>query len=193
MKKNFKPSTMLNPVPAVLVTTRNKEGQDNVFTVAWTGTICTRPPMLYISVRKERLSHKYLTENPVFVVNLPSLDLVKATDYCGVRSGVKYNKIKDMNLTIADSENINCGYIENCPINIECSVTEVKELGSHDMFLAKIENILVDEVLIETDGKINFTKAKLFAYSHGEYFPLNKYAVGKFGYSVAKKNKKKVK
>ncbi len=189
MKINFKPSNMLNPVPAILVTTRNKDGQDNVFTVSWTGTICSNPPMLYISVTKQRNSFKNLMENPFFIVNLPPKSLVRTVDYCGVIGADKKDKIKERKLTLVESEKINCAYIDDCPINIECEVIEVKELGSHFMFIAKIVNNLVDEELIDDNNKIDFKKADLMVASHGEYFSLNKNAIGKFGYSISKKKK----
>lgn len=125
MKKNFKPSVMLNPVPVVLITSRNKQGEENVFTVAWTGTVCTKPPMLSISIRPERLSYEYIKETLEFTVNLPTKSLVKAVDYCGVRSGRKENKIKNMGFHLKRGEKVSTSYIEECPIALECKVTQI--------------------------------------------------------------------
>lgn len=194
-KRKFKASVLLNPVPAVLVTCKNSEGKENVFTVAWTGTICSKPPMLYISIRPERLSYDYIKESREFIINLPSSNQTKATDYCGVRSGRSIDKIKEMNFTMIKGENVDCSYIEECPINIECRVRDIIELGSHDMFIAEVLSTHVDEALIDEKEKIHFEKANLISYSHGEYYPLPKTSIGKFGFSVAKKiiKKKKVK
>ncbi|WP_022819537.1 flavin reductase family protein [Fusobacterium russii] len=194
-KRKFKASVLLNPVPAVLVTCKNSEGKENVFTVAWTGTICSKPPMLYISIRPERLSYDYIKETKEFIINLPSSNQTKATDYCGVRSGRTNDKIKEMNFTMIKGENVNCSYIEECPINIECRVKNIVELGSHDMFIAEVIATHIDESLIDEKDKIHFENANLITYSHGEYYPLPKNSIGKFGFSVAKKiiKKKKVK
>lgn len=192
-KKIFKASVVLNPVPVVLVSCNNLEGKENVFTVAWTGTICSKPPMLYISIRPERLSYDYIKETKEFIINLPSSKQAKATDYCGVRSGRTNDKIKEMNFTMKKGENVNCSYIEECPVNIECRVKEIISLGSHDMFIAEVLSSHINEDLIDEKNKIHFEWADLLTYSHGEYFPVPRTAIGKFGYSVAKKNIKKKK
>lgn len=186
-KTTFKGSIMLNPVPAVLITSRNLEGKDNVFTVGWIGTACTKPPMITVAIRPERLSHEYIKEGNSFVVNLAATSLVKAVDYCGVRGGRTTDKFKDMNLTLSEAEEINCGVINECPVAFECVVKSITPLGSHDLFLAEVVKCHVDEELIDEKGKIHFDKADLLAYSHGEYFGINPVPLGSFGYSVRKK------
>lgn len=193
-KKSFKGSVLLNPVPAVLVSCKNLEGAENVFTVAWIGTICSKPPMLSISIRPERLSYDYIKESGEFIVNLPSAKQTRETDYCGVKSGRTNDKIKEMNFTMIMGDNVKCSYIKECPINIECKVKEIIPLGSHHMFIAEVLSSHIDDKLIDEKGKIHFEKADLITYSHGEYFPVPRSPIGKFGYSVAKKpTKKKVK
>ena len=195
-KVDFKGSVVLNPVPVVLITSRNKEGKENVFTVGWTGTICTRPPMLSISIRPERLSYEYITESMEFVVNLPSSKMARALDYCGVKSGRKFNKIKDMNFSMKEGTMVNVPYIDDCPITIECKVRQIVKLGSHDMFIADVLSSHINENLIDEKGKIHFEKANLISYSHGEYFKLPETPIGYFGFSLAKEvenpSKKKV-
>ena len=186
-KVDFKGSVILNPVPVVLITSRNKEGKDNVFTVAWTGTVCTKPPMLSISVRPERLSYEYIKETLEFTVNLPTSKMTKAVDYCGVRPGRKIDKIKEMNFTMKEGTNINVPYIDECPISIECKVKSIIPLGTHDLFIADVVGSHVDSSLMDEKGKIHFEEADLITYCHGEYFKMDKFPLGKFGYSVAKK------
>lgn len=190
-KKIFKGSVMLNPVPSVLITSKNKEGKINIFTVGWIGTACTKPPMITVAIRPERLSYEYIKESKEFVVNLPTIDIVKAVDFCGVRSGRTIDKIKECKFTLAPSENIETPYIENCPIALECKLKDIIPLGSHDLFLAEIIAVHVEEDLIDSKGKIHFEKANLICYSHGEYFGLSKKALGSFGYSVRKSKKSK--
>lgn len=190
-KIDFKGSVILNPVPVVLVTSRNKEGKTNVFTVGWTGTINTKPPMLYISIRPERLSYEYIKETMEFVVNLPSSDLVKAVDYCGVRSGKKNDKISEMGFTLKESHHICAPFIDECPVNIECKVKNIIPLGTHDMFIAEVVGSHVNEDLLDEKGKIHFENANMMSYCHGEYFPLSKKPIGSFGFSVMKKKTKK--
>lgn len=192
-KTTFKGSIMLNPVPVVLITSRNNQGKDNVFTVGWIGTACTKPPMITVAIRPERLSYEYIKESEGFVVNLPSKNLVKAVDYCGVRSGRQIDKLKEMKLTVKDGDMVNAGIINECPVSFECKVKSVTPLGTHDLFLAEVVCCHVDEGLIDEKGKIHFEKADLLSYSHGEYFTLNNKPLGKFGYSVMKKKKSKVK
>lgn len=187
MKKiQFKGGTMLNPVPVVLVTSKNSKGDTNVFTVAWAGTACTKPPMLTISVRPERLSYEYIKESMEFVVNLPSQQLTKKVDYCGVKSGRITDKIKDMGFTLSPGIEIDCPIIQDCPISLECKVRSITPLGSHDLFLAEIVKVHVDESLIDKNGKIHFENAKLINYCHGEYYPMTTQSIGKFGFSVQK-------
>lgn len=189
MSKNiFKGSVVLNPVPVVMVTSRNKEGKDNVFTVAWTGTVCTKPPMLSISIRPERLSYEYIKESMEFTINLPTRKLTRETDFCGVRSGRVIDKIAEMRFTMKEGQEVNSPYIEECPVNIECKVKSIIPLGTHDLFIAEVLCSHIDEKLIDENGKIHFEWANLIAYSHGEYFPMPKTAIGSFGYSVAKKS-----
>ncbi|WP_300357562.1 flavin reductase family protein [Fusobacterium sp.] len=191
MKKvDFKGSVILNPVPVVLITSRNKEGKDNVFTVAWVGTVCTKPPMLSISIRPERLSYEYIKESMEFTVNLPSADLVKKVDYCGVRSGRVVDKIKEMNFLMKEGEKVSAPYIDDCPISIECQVKQIIPLGTHDVFIAEVVSSHVNEDLMDENGKIHFEWANLVTYCHGEYFPMTKNSIGSFGYSVMKEKTK---
>ncbi len=187
MKKlEFKGSVVLNPVPVVLVTSKNKEGKTNVFTVAWTGTICTKPPMLSISIRPERLSYEYIAETMEFTVNLPSTKLVKETDFCGVRSGRQVDKIKEMGFDMVKGKDVDVPYINDCPISIECRVKEIIKLGTHDLFIGEVLGSHINESLLDENGKIHFEWANLINYAHGEYYPMSKKTLGCFGYSVAK-------
>ena len=191
MKKiDFKGSVVLNPVPVVLITSKNSEGKENVFTVAWTGTICTKPPMLSISIRPERLSYDYIKESMEFTVNLPTVALTKKVDYCGVRSGRTVDKIKEMEFTMVHGEKVECSYIQECPINIECRVKNIIPLGTHDLFLVEVLTSHIDESLLDENGKIHFEEANLINYCHGEYFPMSKKVLGNFGFSVMKEKTK---
>lgn len=192
-KRTFKGSAILNPVPAVLITTENKEGKTNVFTVGWIGTACTRPPMITVSIRPERLSYEYIKETMEFVVNIPAVSMTKQVDYCGVVSGKKENKIEKLGLKLQDSKKVSVPSLEDCPINMECKVKSITPLGSHDLFLADVVSVSVDEAIIDSKDKIHLEKANLMAYSHGEYFALNNKPLGKFGYSIEKKSKRKLK
>ena len=185
-KQEWRPGNMLYPVPAVIVSCQRENEKPNIITVAWAGTICSDPVMLSISVRKERYSHRIISETKEFVVNLTTKDLCRATDYCGVRSGRDVDKFKEMNLTPQKSSKINAPAIAESPVNIECKVVNVIELGSHDMFIAKVEAVHVDEKLLDDKGRLRLEDANLLAYSHGEYFELGE-KIGKFGFSVAKK------
>ncbi|MGG7177001.1 flavin reductase family protein [Clostridium paraputrificum] len=185
-KIDFKGSVVLNPVPAVLITTKNKEGKENVFTVAWTGTVCTKPPMLSISVRPERLSYEYIKESMSFVVNLPHSGMVKALDYCGVRTGRRNDKIKEMNFTMKACEQIDASYIDECPVAIECKVNQIISLGTHDLIIADVLCSHIDEKLLDEKGKLHFENANLINYCHGEYYPMTNKSIGSFGYSVRK-------
>ena len=189
-KQIWKPGNMVYPLPAVMVSTADTKGNDNIITVAWTGTVCTNPAMLYISVRPERYSYHLLRESGEFVVNLTTEKLAKATDWCGVRSGRDFDKWKEMHLTRGKAEKLTYApIIQESPVNIECKVTEVQELGSHHMFLAKVEAVQVDESYMNETGKFELNDTQLLAYSHGEYDTLGK-KLGTFGYSVRKKKKK---
>ena len=192
-KLTWRPGNMLYPLPAVMVSTGDREGNTNIITVAWTGTVCSDPAMLYISVRKERFSHHMLKESGEFVVNLTTKELADATDYCGVKSGRDVDKWKEMSLTRGKANELSCApIIEECPVNIECCVTEVKELGSHDMFLAEVVSVQVSEEYMDEKGKFDLNSTGLMAYSHGTYMELGE-PIGTFGYSVRKKPAEKKK
>lgn len=188
-KVDLKGSVILNPVPVVMVTSRGKDGKDNIFTVGWVGTVCTKPPMLSISVRPERLSHKYISETMEFTVNMPTSKLTKAVDYVGVRSGKTVDKIKEMNFTMKEGTNVSSPYIDECPVSIECKVKTVLQLGTHDCFIAEVVGSHVNKNLFDEKGKIHLEKADLISYCHGEYFKMDSNPLGSFGYSVAKKKK----
>lgn len=188
-KVEFKPSVMLNPVPVVMISSRNKENKNNIFTVAWAGTICTKPAMLSISVRPERLSYEYIEQSMEFIVNIPSKNLTYATDFCGVKSGRTVDKIKELNLTMKEGSKVNAAYIDECPIAIECKVKNIIPLGSHNLIIAEVLASHINENIMDDKGKIHFENANLINYAHGEYYPMSKTAIGKFGYSVAKKKK----
>lgn len=190
-KQSWKPGNMLYPLPAVLVTCRGKDGRDNVLTVAWTGTVCSHPAMTYVSVRKERYSHEMIRETGEFVINLTTRQLAKATDFCGVRSGRDVDKFEAMQLTKEEAQVVNVPMIAESPVNIECRVTEVKELGSHDMFLAEVVAVHADGAYMDENGRFSLTAAEPIAYSHGTYFTLGE-QLGTFGYSVKKAKNGKV-
>lgn len=189
-KQIWKPGNMLYPVPAVMVTVSDGQGNDNVITIAWAGTINSDPAMVSISVRKSRYSHELLMKNKEFVINLVTKDLTFAMDYCGVKSGRDMDKFQAMKLTKGKAGTVNVPIIEESPVNIECKVTQILELGSHDMFLAKVTAVLADEKYMDESGRFDLNKSNLVAYSHGQYFTLGEY-IGKFGYSVQKKKNKK--
>ena len=189
-KQTWKAGNMVYPLPAVMVSCADKKGNDNIITVAWTGTVCTNPAMAYISVRPERHSYKMIRETEEFVINLTTEQLAYAADWCGVRSGRDYDKWKEMKLTRGKAETLAyVPIIEESPVNIECKVVEVKELGSHHMFLAEVKAVRVDEKYMNESGKFELSKTRLLAYSHGEYFGLGK-SMGTFGWSVRKPEKK---
>ena len=185
-KIQWKPGYMVYPLPAVMVSCADKEGNSNIITVAWTGTVCTNPPMAYISVRPERHSYKMIRETGEFVINLTTKDLAFATDFCGVRSGKDVDKFSEMKLTKESASVVSAPMIGESPVNIECKVTEVKELGSHHMFLADVVAVHVDDKYMNENQKFELGKAKPLAYSHGEYYDLGT-LLGTFGYSVKKK------
>ena len=183
----WRPGNMLYPLPAVMVSAADKAGNANILTVAWTGTVCSDPAMLYISVRPERYTYHMIRETGEFVVNLTTERLAYATDWCGVRSGRDVDKWKEMALTKGAADQLAYApVILESPVNIECRVTEVKELGSHHMFLAEVAAVQVDERYMKKGGKFELNSTGLLAYSHGEYLGLGK-ELGKFGGSVKKR------
>ena len=174
-KVNFKPGNMLYPLPAVLVSCGSmQDGKINLITVAWTGTVCTNPPKLYISVRPERHSYDMIRNSGEFVVNLTTRSMTRATDYCGVKSGRDVDKWKECRLTPIAADTVSCPMVEQAPVNIECKVDQVLELGSHHMFIADVTAVHVDEDLLDEKGTFHLEKAGLMAYSHGRYFDLGK-------------------
>lgn len=187
-KISFKPGNMLYPVPAVMVSCARKGEKPNIITVAWAGTVCSSPAMLSIAVRKERYSHAIISETKEFVVNLVTKKLTFATDYCGVKSGRDVDKFKEMHLTPQESQNVSAPGIAESPVNIECRVVDVKPLGSHDLFIAEVVGVTVDDGYMDSKNVFHLNDAGLVAYSHGEYYELGK-KIGRFGYSVQKKKK----
>ncbi len=187
-KQHWKGGTLLAPIPPALVTVGTME-HPNVLTIAWTGILNTIPPKTYISVRKERHSYPMLLETPEFVINLPSANLVKAVDFCGVRSGKNLDKFKEMNLSLIPAVNVSTPIISECPLHLECKITDSVDLGTHTMFLADIVGMDVSEACIDKNGKLQIEKCNLLAFAHGEYFTLGK-KLGSFGYSVRKKKNK---
>lgn len=190
MKQNWRPGTMIYPLPAVLVSCGATPDEYNVLTVAWTGTVCSDPAMCYISVRPERHSYDIIKRNGEFVINLTTEELARATDWCGVRSGRDYDKFAEMGLTPVPATVVKAPIIAEAPVSIECRVRNIVPLGSHDMFVAEVVNVVVDERYINAEtGKFEMERTGLIAYLHGEYFTLGK-AIGHFGWSVRKKPKK---
>ena len=185
-KIQWKPGNMVYPLPAVMVSCADKAGNSNIITIAWTGTVCTNPPMAYISVRPERHSYQMIRETGEFVINLTTKDLAYATDFCGVRSGKDVDKFAEMKLTKEAASVVSAPMIGESPVNIECKETEVKELGSHHMFLAEVVAVHVDDAYMNENNKFELGKAEPIAYSHGEYYQLGE-LLGTFGYSVKKK------
>ena len=185
-KQEWKPGNMLYPLPAVLVSVRGKNGKDNLFTAAWAGTICSDPVMLSVSVRPSRYSYDMIKETGEFVVNLTTRSLARATDYCGVRSGRDEDKWLTSGLHKDEASKINVPMVQESPVNLECKVEEMRELGSHTMFIARVVAVHVDEAYMDENGKFDFNLAEPLVYSHGEYFVLGK-KIGKFGFSVMKK------
>lgn len=188
-KQVWKAGNMLYPLPVVMVTVRDRTGKANIITVAWAGTVCTNPPMLSISVRPERYSHRALMETKEFVVNLTTEKLVRATDYCGVKSGRDVDKFKATGLTETPAEKVGAPLIEESPVNIECKVKEIRHLGSHDLFVADVVAVHADEAYMNEKGKFELSKANPIVYSHGEYYALGK-CLGTFGYSVKQKKRR---
>lgn len=185
-KINFKPGNMLYPLPAALISCGDIDGISNLLTVAWTGTLCTNPPMVYISVRPQRHSYHLIRNSGEFVINLTTEGLVRATDYCGVRSGRDVNKWSDCRLTPERADTVRCPMLQESPVNIECHVVQVLEPGSHHIFLAEVTAVHVDDRFLDEKGTLHLERAGLIAYSHGNYFSLGR-RLGSFGWSVRKK------
>lgn len=183
----WKPGTFIYPLPVVMVSCGNME-KSNIITVAWTGIINTDKPMCYISIKKERYSHDIIKNTGEFIINLTNKNLAYATDWCGVKTGAKVDKFKEMKLTKEKAKFVKCPLIKQSPASIECKVKDVKELGSHDMFIAEIVSIDVDESYIDEKGAFDISKCNLITYANGKYFTLGK-TIGKFGYSVRKKKR----
>ncbi len=186
-KVTWKPGTFIYPIPAVMVSSGTME-KSNIITVAWTGILNTEPATVYISVRPTRYSYNIIKEQGEFVINLTTKNLVKATDWCGVKTGAKVDKFKEMNLHKEKAQYVKCPMIKESPISIECKVKDIKELGSHHMFVAEVLAINVDEAYIDENGAFDISKCDLIAYANGHYFSLGK-KLGKFGFSVQKKKK----
>lgn len=186
-KQTWRGGNMLYPLPAVMVSCANAAGEKDIVTVAWTGTVCTNPPMLSISLRPERHSYHIIRESGEFVVNLVTSRLQRACDWCGVRSGRDYDKWAECRLTAEPAAQLELApAIAESPVNIECRVRDVLELGSHHLFLADVVAVQVEEGLLDARGKLDLARANLTAYSHGEYFELGR-RLGSFGYSVRKR------
>ena len=190
-KVTWKPGTFLYPLPAVMVSCGNI-GKSNIITVAWTGILNTNPAMVYISVRPTRYSYNLIKESGEFVINLTTKDLAYATDWCGVKTGAKVDKFAEMHLTKEKAKFVKCPMIKESPVSVECKVKEIKELGSHHMFVAEVLAINADERYIDEKGAFDISKCDLIAYSNGNYYSLGK-KIGRFGFSVQKNKKKKKK
>lgn len=187
-KQTWKAGNMLYPLPAVLVSVADLTGHSNLFTVAWTGTVCSEPPMVSISVRPERYSYHMIEETGEFVINLTTRKLAYAVDYCGVKSGRDVDKWKELNLTRVSGEHVGAPMVEQSPVNLECRVVRREELGSHHMFLAQVLAVHVDERYLDKAGRFHLRDAQPIVYSHGSYLTLGE-ELGTFGYSVRKKEK----
>ncbi|MDD6890054.1 MAG: flavin reductase family protein [Bacteroidales bacterium] len=186
-KQNWKPGTMIYPLPAVIVTSGSDVEHSNMLTVSWTGTICTNPAMCYISVRPERHSYPMIKETMQFTINLTTEAMARATDFVGVKSGKDIDKWKETGLTPAPGVAVCCPYIEESPLSIECRVKSIMPLGSHDMFIAEVVNVIADESLIDEEtGAFDLGSAGLINYSHGNYYRQGEH-IGRFGWTVKKK------
>ncbi len=191
MKVPFKPGTLIYPLPAVMVSCGDEPDNYNILTIAWTGTVCSDPPMCYISVRHERHSYDLIKRTGEFVINLTTTSLVHATDWCGVRSGREYNKFKEMHLTPQQGQVVKAPLIAESPLNIECRVRDIQPLGTHDMFLADVVAVDAEDNLIDkATGAFQLNHAQPIAFSHGKYYSLGE-KLGSFGFSVKKQNKHK--
>ena len=188
---NWKPANLLNPLPVVLVSCSDKNGKSNVMTAAWAGTICSDPVMVSVSIRKSRFSHSIISKTKEFVINLPNEDLALYTDFVGIYSGKKIDKLKQngkYKVTPITSNKVKAITIDECPIALECVVKDIIELGSHDMFIAEVVSCSIDERYLDKENRLDFKKANLISYCHGEYYTLGK-RLGKFGYSSSKKER----
>ncbi len=187
MKQDWKPGTLIYPLPAAMISCGSTPEEYNIITLSWLGTICTNPPMCYISVRPERHSYEIIKRDMEFVINITTEDLAFATDWCGVRSGKDFSKFDEMKLTPGKASIVRVPIIEESPLNIECRVREILNLGSHDMFIADVVNVKADEKYIDPEtGKFSLESAKPIAYSHGQYYGLGE-KIGGFGWTVRKK------
>ncbi|HMM02602.1 MULTISPECIES: flavin reductase family protein [unclassified Dysgonomonas] len=187
MKQDWKPGTLIYPLPAAMISCGSNPAEYNIITLSWLGTICTNPPMCYISIRPERHSYNIIKQNMEFVINITTEELAYATDWCGVRSGKDFSKFEEMKLTVGKASVIQAPIIEESPLNIECRVKEILSLGSHDMFIADVVNVKADEKYIDsTTGKFSLEDANPIAYSHGQYYELGN-KIGGFGWTVRKK------
>ena len=187
MKQCWRPGNMIYPLPALLVSCGATPEEYNVFTAAWTGTICSDPPMCYVSIRKERFSHNIIERNMAFALNLTNEALARATDWCGVRSGRDYNKFAEMGLTPIKGIKVAAPYIEQAPMSIECRVRDIMRLGTHDMFIAEVLNVIADDAYLDPEtGRFDMERAGLITYCHGQYYTLGK-RLGHFGWTVKKK------
>lgn len=191
-KISLKPGTMLNPVPVVMVSCGDRE-ESNIITIAWTGIVNSNPPMTYVSVQRSRHSHDIIKEKGEFIINLVNQELVRACDYCGVRSGRDVDKWADMRLTRAEADIVSAPLIAESPVNLECKVKDVLEYPSHDVFVSEIVSVHVDERLMDKSGKVRFEDAELIVYNHGSYMPVQKKVLGTFGFSVMKPKTQKKK
>ncbi len=188
-KIEWKPGTMIYPLPALLISCGATSEEYNVFTASWAGTLCSDPPMCYVSIRPSRHSHSIIERNKAFVINLTTEDLARATDWCGVRSGKDVNKFIECHLTPVASHKVAAPYIKESPLSIECEVVEIRHLGSHDMFVAEVKGVLADKAYInEETGAFDMEEAGLLVYSHGHYYQTG-LPIGKFGWSVEKRKK----
>lgn len=190
-KISWKPGTMLFPLPPVMVTCGTME-KANVLTIAWTGIINSDPPMTYISVRPTRYSHKLIKENMEFVINITTLELAKACDFCGVRSGKNTDKFKEMGLEIEPCSKVKAPMLKKAPVSLECKVTDIKSFGTHDMFTAEIVNVNIDDKYLEADNRLALEKAGLLVFAHGRYYTMGR-DLGGFGFSVDKTKENKTK
>jgi flavin reductase (DIM6/NTAB) family NADH-FMN oxidoreductase RutF len=186
-KVNWKGSTLLGPLPTVMVSCGSME-KSNIITVAWTGVLNTHPPKAYVSIRPQRHSYQIIKESGEFTLNLVPATLVRTADYCGMYTGAKVDKFAKCNLTKEEGFEVACPSIAECPLSLECRVTDIVPLGTHDMFIADIVSVRADETLLDESGKLCMERADLAAFTHGEYFALGK-KIGKFGFSTAKKKK----
>lgn len=187
-KQSWKPGNMLYPLPVVMVSAADKEDRDDIITVAWAGTVCTNPPMVSISIRPERYSYHMIRETGEFVINLTTEELAFATDYCGVKSGRDVDKFKETGLTREKAEKVKAPMIAEAPVSIECKVKEIRELGSHHMFIAQVAAVHADEKYMDEKNRFDLNRARPIVYSHGEYLGTGK-KLGTFGYSVKKAKK----